>query len=142
MLPAIFSGTASGRRNNIMGTLLAVGAGGALGSVARYCLTLLSERYLGADFPYGTLTVNILGSLAAGVCLVLLLERTLLPDIWRLLLMTGFLGGFTTFSAFSLQTLNFLQEGRFLAAAVYVLGSVLLSLAATGAGMLTARSFW
>ena len=122
-----------------MGTLLAVATGGALGSLARYGLGLWSERMLGDDFPYGMLIANVAGSFAMGVCFVLLFERALLPEFWRPLLMAGFLGGFTTFSTFSLQAIGLLQDGRLLAAGVYVLGSVALSLIGAWLGILAAR---
>ena len=122
-----------------MGTLLAVAIGGALGSLARYGLGLWSEQVIGGDFPYGILVANVAGSVAIGVCFVLLFERALLPEVWRSLLMVGFLGGFTTFSTFSLQAIGLLQDGRLLAAGVYVLGSVVLSLAGAWLGILAMR---
>ena len=122
-----------------MGTLLAVAIGGALGSLARYGLGLWSEQVSGGDFPYGILVANVAGSVAIGVCFVLLFERALLPEVWRSLLMVGFLGGFTTFSTFSLQAIGLLQDGRLLAAGVYVLGSVVLSLAGAWLGILAMR---
>ncbi len=123
-----------------MGTLLAIALGGAAGSLARYGLTMVFERLLGADFPFGIFIVNILGSLLIGVCFVLLFERSLLGDVWRSLLLVGFLGAFTTFSTFSLQALGLIQDGRLVAASVYVGGSVVLSILATYLGILAARA--
>ncbi|MFZ8977554.1 MAG: fluoride efflux transporter CrcB [Pseudohongiellaceae bacterium] len=122
-----------------MATILAIAVGGGIGSVARYLLTLWCERLLGEDFPYGVFLANIIGSFAIGICFVFLLERAVLPELARSLLMVGFLGGFTTFSAFSLQTINMLQSGRWPEAMIYVFGSVLLSLFGAWAGMFLAR---
>jgi CrcB protein len=105
-------------------SLLLVGLGGALGSVLRYLLSVVAMATLGAAFPWGTLAVNILGSAAIGVAAAAGLEGQA-----RLLLVTGFLGGFTTFSAFSLETGLLLERSPPLAA-LYVAASVLLGLAA------------
>ncbi len=122
-----------------MATILAIAVGGGIGSVARYLLTLWCERLLGEDFPYGIFLANIIGSFAIGICFVFLLERAGLPELARSLLMVGFLGGFTTFSAFSLQTISMLQSGRWPEAMIYVFGSVLLSLFGAWAGIVLAR---
>jgi len=122
-----------------MATILAIAVGGGIGSVARYLLTLWCERLLGEDFPYGVFLANIIGSFAIGICFVFLLERAVLPELARSLLMVGFLGGFTTFSAFSLQTISMLQSGRWPEAMIYVFGSVLLSLFGAWAGIVLAR---
>ncbi len=122
-----------------MGTILVIALGGAFGSLARYGLTIYCEYLLGRDFPYGIFIANVLGSFAIGICFVLLLERALLPEFWRSLLMVGFLGAFTTFSTFSLQTVGLLQDGRLLAAATYTFGSVFLSIFGAYLGILTAR---
>ena len=110
---------------SVTGTLTAIALGGALGSVARHGMTVYFDHLLGRDFPYGIFIANILGSAAMGVLFVLILERGLLSDVWRSLLMVGFLGAFTTFSTFSLQTIGLLQEGRLFAATIYTIGSVL-----------------
>ncbi len=115
-----------------------VGLGGLIGANARYGLArLITERW-GASFPYGTLVVNATGSLAIGVLLTLLLARVADPA-WRLLIVTGFLGGYTTFSAFSFEAVALLQEGRWGRAAVYVLGSNLLGVAGCWAGIVVGR---
>jgi CrcB protein len=106
-------------------TLPLVALGGALGAALRY----LMVTAIGA--PLGTLAVNVLGSLAIGVLFVWLGAR----DGWQLFLMTGVLGGFTTFSAFSLDTLKLVQSGQTLQAAAYVGASVALSLAAVALGV-------
>jgi fluoride exporter len=112
-------------------TLPLIALGGALGSVLRY----LMVSAIGA--PLGTLAVNVLGSFVIGVLFVLLDART----GWQLLLMTGLLGGFTTFSAFSLDTLKLVEQGQVLQAVGYVLGSVVLSLAAVALGVALTRGF-
>ncbi|PTE13639.1 fluoride efflux transporter CrcB [Pseudogemmobacter blasticus] len=113
----------------ISGTTLAqVAAGGAIGASARYVVNVTSGRLLGTGFPYATLIINVAGSFLMGLLVVLLAEKSgnrLAP-----FLMTGVLGGFTTFSAFSLDTITLYERGQTGLALVYVAGSVLLSLAA------------
>jgi len=121
-----------------MTVLLQVALGGALGASARYMTGLAMTRILGRGFPWGTLTVNILGSFAMGVLVVALLH--LGGNRYAPLLMTGVLGGFTTFSAFSLDAVTLYERGDIALAAVYVAGSVILSLAALAAGLILARS--
>ena len=104
--------------------ILLVAGGGAVGSVLRYALSVLAVQSLGAGFPWGTLAVNVIGSALIGVCGGLGVSGE-----WRLLLVTGMLGGFTTFSAFSLETGLLWQRAWWLAAA-YVAASLVLGLAA------------
>jgi fluoride exporter len=111
-------------------TLPLIALGGAIGSVLRY----LMVAAIGA--PWGVAAVNVLGSLMIGVLFVLLDARS----GWQLFLMTGALGGFTTFSAFSLDTLKLVEQGQPLHAALYVLISVALSLIAVALGLAIARS--
>jgi CrcB protein len=112
-----------------LSSYLWVALGSALGGVARYWLTLAADRLVGAGFPWGTIAINVLGSLIIGI----VAARS--PGYaTRLFVMIGICGGFTTFSAFSLQTLALLQEGQPLKALANVMLSVLLCLAATWAG--------
>ena len=104
--------------------MVLVAAGGALGSVARYLVSVASLTWFGTGFPWGTLAVNVIGSAAIGICGALGVSGE-----WRLLLVTGVLGGFTTFSAFSLET-GMLWERHPGLAALYVCASIILGLAA------------
>jgi len=109
-------------------TWVAVAAGGALGSLARYWMTGAMAALTGPRFPYGTLLINILGSFVIGAVAGVTLTPDRMgmhPDV-RIFLMVGICGGFTTFSAFSLQTLELLQTGDVIPAALYVAGSVTL----------------
>ncbi len=119
------------------GTLLQVALGGALGAVCRYLAGLGALRLLGGTFPWGTLGVNVLGSAAIGLLWVILTSRGL--DRLAPLLVTGVLGGFTTFSAFSLDAFALAGEGRWVAAGAYVLGTLALCLAGVAAGAALGR---
>lgn len=120
--------------------ILLVAIGGALGSVGRYLAGVHITRLMGANFPYGTMTVNIVGSFLIGL-LVEVLARKLNGSMdLRLFLVVGFLGGFTTFSSFSLDALALFERGESLSAASYIFASLILSLAAVFAGLLLGRS--
>ncbi|WP_444461156.1 fluoride efflux transporter CrcB [Rhodobacter capsulatus] len=121
-------------------TLLFVALGGALGSALRYLVNITLPRLVGHGFPYATMTVNVLGSFAMGVLVVVLAMKG--GTRFAPFLMTGILGGFTTFSAFSLDAAKLVETGEIGSAAVYVLGSVGLGLAALFAGMAFARGFF
>ncbi|MBA4502106.1 fluoride efflux transporter CrcB [Marinobacterium marinum] len=120
--------------------MFAVALGGALGAMGRYWVSGLFNN-AAYKLPLGTLTVNVLGSFLMGVCFVLILERTRLPAELRPLLMVGFLGAFTTFSTFSLETVALIGEGHVMSALIYILLSVLLCIAALGAGLWLTRLF-
>ena len=111
--------------------VISVALGGAFGAVARYLVGMA------VAFPLGTLAVNVLGSFAIGLVWTLFAVRGL--QAWFPLVMTGFLGGFTTFSAFSLDTLRLVEGGRYGAAGGYALASVLLSLVACALGLWLAK---
>ncbi len=122
----------------MIATLLQVALGGALGASARYLTGVAAMRTFGPGFPWATVIVNVAGSLLMGVLVVVLAHKggTRLAPF----LMTGVLGGFTTFSAFSLDALTLWERGQALAAAAYVAGSVALSLAGIVAGAYLARA--
>ncbi|MEM9386405.1 MAG: fluoride efflux transporter CrcB [Pseudomonadota bacterium] len=123
--------------------LALVAFGGALGATARYVTTVAMQAWLGRAFPWGTLSVNALGSFAMGIAFVALasLGDEQRATDGRLLLMTGVLGGFTTFSAFSLETLALMEQGAWMRSAANVGASVTLCLAATFAGLALARQW-
>lgn len=120
-----------------------VGMGGALGSVARYACAGLGVRLFGAAFPWSTLFVNVTGSLAIGALAALLTAdgKPLVSGDARAFLMIGVLGGFTTFSSFSLETLELARRGEVLAAGTNVVASVALCLAAVAIGYAIAGTF-
>jgi fluoride exporter len=115
-----------------------VALGGAAGAAARYGVAQWAGGRWGWTFPWGTFAVNITGSLAIGLLMALLIGRGADPA-YRLLLVTGFLGGYTTFSSFSLETLSLIETRRFGEAALYVAGSVLLGLLGCFGGLAVGR---
>jgi len=123
-----------------MNAALLVAAGGAIGATARYGAGILVGRWLGTAFPYGTMMINVLGSCAMGVLIGLLAQ--FMPP-WqaeaRLFVAMGLLGGFTTFSAFSLDTIALIERGAWLPAGLYVLASVVLSVVGLYVGLLVTR---
>lgn len=118
-----------------MNNLLFIAGGGAIGSVFRFWMSTLVQNILGKDIPYGTLSVNLLGSIFIGLLSVILQDR---PE-WRLLLIVGLLGGFTTFSAFSLETVQLLQNGQAGKALLNVLLSVSLCLLGCWLGIIAGK---
>ncbi len=118
-------------------TVLQVATGGALGAVARYLTGVATLRLAGPGFPWGTLAVNIAGSFLMGVLVVWLAAKG--GNRFSPLLMTGLLGGFTTFSAFSLDALTLWERGNAQMALIYVAASVILSLMAIAGGLAAAR---
>ncbi len=121
---------------------LAIAIGGALGSVLRFAAVAYITPLLNYRFPLGTFAVNIVGSFLIGVAYVLLVEKAILSAEWRLFFITGILGGFTTFSAFSLEILQMWQEGHVINAFFYASSSVVLGLLMAFIGMaLTQKLF-
>lgn len=111
--------------------LLLVGLGGGIGSVLR---AMIYKIYGTTHFPYATLTVNIIGSFAIGILAAFFLKQQQQTDAARLFFITGICGGFTTFSAFSLENMELLQAGRYKMALFYILSGVLTGIVATFAG--------
>jgi fluoride exporter len=117
-----------------------VALGGAVGSALRFGVNLAAPRLMGSDFPWATFTVNLAGSFLIGLSTAVLAEKFAdQPDL-RLFLTTGVLGGFTTFSAFSLDVFGLMQRGENSVAIVYALASVFLSILAVFAGFMVARA--
>ena len=120
--------------------VLAVACGGAIGSVARLLVGFGSTKAFGLAFPWGTLTVNIVGSFVIGVLAESFALRWNLPPAWQAFLTVGFCGGFTTFSTFSLDAYALAQRGEPWLAAAYVIASVALSIGALIAGLCLVRA--
>ncbi|TVP86170.1 MAG: fluoride efflux transporter CrcB [Thioalkalivibrio sp.] len=119
---------------------LAIALGGALGSVLRFAMNEAVSARFGRAFPWGTLSINVIGSFLIGLLAVLLVERWDVSPAVRLGLMVGVLGGFTTFSSFSLEVVNLVQNGALLRATLYVLASVSVCVLAAAAGIYLART--
>lgn len=122
---------------------ISIAVGGALGSVARYWFSGLVARHLGETFPWGTLLVNVSGSMIIGFFFTLTDEQGawLVGPVWRQFFMVGICGGYTTFSSFSLQTLNLAREGQWFYAGANAVLSVVLCLLGVWLGHLLAASF-
>jgi len=121
--------------------VLIVGLGGALGSMARYlCQKWFTSHYPG-HFPWGTFTVNMIGCLLIGIFWGMSFRSFASMETWKLFLMTGICGGFTTFSAFTLEGVGLWREERIGLFFLYLGGSVILGLVATYAGVRLSRSF-
>ena len=122
-----------------MTNLIYIAGGGAIGALLRYGMSNGVYALMGRAFPYGTLAVNILGSLVMGLLYVLLIERMGINVQWRAALMIGLLGAFTTFSTFSLETLNLLEAGEQFKAGLNILLSVTLCVVGCWLGMIAGR---
>lgn len=119
--------------------LLAIAGGGAVGALMRFWVSGAVYNALGRAFPYGTLTVNVLGSFIMGVLSILMVERLASSPEARAFILVGFLGAFTTFSTFSIETVNLMGEGQYLRALLNVLISVVLCVVAAFLGVMLAR---
>jgi CrcB protein len=119
--------------------VLSIAAGGAAGALVRWSVSLWIHGLLGPGFPYGTLAVNVAGSFAMGVLYVVLGQRLEVAPELRLALTVGFLGAFTTFSTFSMETIGLLEDGRFPAALLNVSSSIALCLGGCWLGLIAAR---
>lgn len=126
-------------RNVAVTTMLVIALGASIGANLRYALSNWAAQQWGTTFPYGTMMVNILGSCAIGLILGLATTRIALSVPWRLLLVTGLLGSFTTFSTFSYETYGLLVEGSWLSAGLNILSSVGIGLIGVFLGVGVAR---
>lgn len=118
---------------------LLVFVGGGLGAILRHTVNMLCARLFGTHFPFGTFLINITGSLVMGLVAGYLAFKGQAAQPWRLLVMTGILGGYTTFSAFSLDAALLYERGETGLAVAYVLGSVMLALAGLATGLALVR---
>jgi fluoride exporter len=118
---------------------LAIALGGILGANARYLVSLLVAERLGTGFPYGTMLINVTGSLVIGFFLTLVTERLEVSPLWRLFFATGFLGAYTTFSSYTFETATLLREGAYGAALLYLFGSVVGGMVGVLAGIAAAE---
>ncbi|TLS67826.1 fluoride efflux transporter CrcB [Mariprofundus erugo] len=124
-----------------MQQLLAVAAGGAIGAVMRWLVASSVQKFAaGSAFPWGTLAVNTVGSFLLGFLFVWLVERSTAGELVRLAVTVGFLGAFTTFSTYSLESIRLLQEGAFQLALVNIVGQVVICLGLTWLGVQLARA--
>lgn len=122
-----------------MNNFFAIAAGGAIGSVLRYWVSINTHAIFGRDFPYGTLTVNVVGSLLMGFLFVLFIERWEVDTLVRSAILIGLLGAFTTFSTFSIETLNLVEEGAYTKALANIFISVTSCLCAAWLGVILGR---
>ncbi|ABR59873.1 fluoride efflux transporter CrcB [Sinorhizobium medicae] len=123
-----------------IGNILLVGAGGALGSILRYLVGLWMLQRAGPAFPWGTLFVNVTGSFLIGFLAELIMHRMGASAHMRLFLITGLLGGYTTFSAFSLDAITLVEHGQPATGLAYMAASVVLSILAVFAGLALMRA--
>ncbi len=119
--------------------IMYIALGGALGAVMRYLVSTGIHSILGRGFPYGTLTVNVLGSFFMGYLFIFMIERSSLGPEWRAFILIGFLGAFTTFSTFSMETLNLLENGAIARAFANITVNVVTCILATWLGVILGR---
>lgn len=119
--------------------LLAIAVGGAIGAVMRYWMSTAVYSVMGRGFPYGTLAVNVLGSLLMGFLFVFLIERAALPPVWRAAVLVGVLGAFTTFSTFSIETVALMEQSAWMKVMSNIILSVVLCVAGAWLGLILGR---
>jgi fluoride exporter len=125
--------------NSIVLDFLAISVGAIVGANLRYWMSRSAVRWLGPVFPYGTLSINVVGSFVLGFFLVWTSERVLVDPRWRLLIAVGFCGGYTTFSSYAYETMAFFEQGQWTLMAANFLASNVLACGAVVAGMVLAR---
>lgn len=123
--------------NQILGIML----GGAIGALLRYLISNGIYAWLGRGFPYGTLAVNVIGSFLMGVLTILLIEKGDVSEVLKLTLLVGFLGAFTTFSTFSMDTINLISQGQIVRACLNMLLNVGICVIAVWIGIITGKQF-
>ncbi len=122
-----------------MSQAIAIAAGGAIGALLRFWTSGWVYSLLGRGFPWGTLAVNVIGSLAMGLCYVWFMEKSALGPEWRAFVMVGLLGAFTTFSTFSIETFNHIESGELATAITNMVASVVVCVLAAWLGVLAGR---
>ncbi len=120
--------------------VVAIAVGGAIGAVMRYLVGSWALQYWGSGFPYGTLLINVIGSLLIGIIYVLLIEKSALDGALRAFLIVGLLGSFTTFATFSLETLHLIEAGALIKAGLYCFLSVFVCVTAAWLGTVIVRA--
>ena len=125
-----------------MMSIISIAIGGAAGSLCRYGMSNGIYLLLGRSFPYGTLAVNILGSFILGIVYILMIERASISEELRAGITIGLLGAFTTFSAFSIETINLIESGEILKAGLNILFSVTLCIVGCWLGMNLSRQIY
>ena len=123
-----------------MNDFLVISLGAILGANARWIISRYAARMIGTVFPYGTLIINVSGSFVVGFFMIWATERVLLDPRWRLLIVVGFCGAFTTFSSFAFETIAYFEQGQWLLMAANFLSNNLLCLGAALSGMALARA--
>jgi len=117
----------------------AIAVGASAGAVCRWWVVLLMQRWFGAGYPWATLLVNAVGSFALGFLVIWFLDKTHLSDAVRLMLTVGFLGSFTTFSTFSVETIRLMEQGSVATSFMHIIGTVVLCVGMAWLGMLLAK---
>ena len=124
---------------NTLLTIVSIGVGATVGASSRYYIGIISTQYLGKGLPYGTLISNVTGSFIAGVLIFLVLEKLLLSETYRLMLLVGLAGSLTTMSALSIESVEMLSGGHYSQAFINILLNLLLSLAAASLGVVASK---
>ena len=124
---------------NTLLSIASIGVGATVGASSRYYIGIISAQYLGKGLPYGTLISNVIGSFIAGVLIVLVLEKLLLSETYRLMLLVGLAGSLTTMSALSIESVEMLSGGHNSQAFINILLNLLLSLAAASLGVVASK---
>jgi len=123
----------------MLNQIIAISVGASAGALSRWGTVLLMQRWFGAGYPWATLVVNAVGSFLLGFLVIWFLDKTHLSDLLRLLLTVGFLGSFTTFSTFSVETVRLMEQGSITMSLIHTIGSVVLCIFMAWLGMLLAK---